>query len=412
MQWNTEKRSGVDPRAGTMLQLGYNDIAGQIRSALDQFEGVRIVPFSVILIILTAYWLVIGLFDWFFVHKVLKRPILTWVTFPLWIVLFSVLTYVLAAPGRPTGELINDFGLQNLFILQDIDSETGIWHQSTWTNIYSPSEKYPLITGLDFGNGGGYNSWYGLPGSGLGGMAPKTISPTVWQVGSEQTSYERIANVPIQTRSTKSFLGRHGYISPDKDTHIITQLSDEEGIPVGTIEMSERPDVPLKNCILVYGRWVLELGDIKPGQTITVTKTTRRRDLRDLLIPPQTLDNENLRRLATYNPQSTDLEYIVRVMSLHRALGGYESTGLHHAYMPSLDMSDLLTADRALLLGVVPSDFLKGEVLYGTTIHRQSLPITLTPSSPRWRGERYEPGGGVLDEKAKPGYVDPNAVGR
>jgi len=438
MQWNTEKRGAVDPRAGAMLQLGYNDISGQIRSALDQFEGVRVVPFSVILIILAAYWLVIGLFDWFFVHKVLKRPILTWVTFPLWIVLFSVLTYSLAASGRPSGDTV----LKNMLTLEDVDTETGVRRISVWEGVYSPIDrqygtgfavpidtqyhtKSYVVTFAPYD----YYSWFGLPGSGLGGMAPKTVSPTIWQTSSEQNTYKEITDVPIQTRSTKSFFGQYHASSSDNPYRIHVQLSDEEGVPVGTIEVPDDFRCPLQNCILVYGRWVLELGEIQPGQTMRLTRTTltkttpagtttlpiQRRDLRDLLIPPKTRENESLRGFAAYNPQSTDLEYIVRVMSLHRVLGGYESTGLHHAYQPSLDMSELLTADRALLLGVIVPPLDQGDNV--TAIFRQSFPITLTERSLRWRGERYDPApGDVLDEKMQPrGFsirqeTDPNRI--
>jgi hypothetical protein len=424
MQWNTERRAAVDPRAGAMLQLGYNDIAGQIRSALDQFEGVRVVPFSVILIILTAYWLVIGLFDWFLVHKVLKRPILTWVTFPLWIVLFSVLTYTLAASGRP------NITLNNNFTLFDVDSEIGVYRFSEWRNVYCPIDKHYWEMYMDesyFRDGqiysseppreaykvNGYFSWFGLPGSGLGGMAPKTVSPPVWKIGSRQESYSGIFDVPIQTRSTKSFFGQKSLSPAEKIGVITAQLSDVEGIPIGTIEVPEDFPFSLENSILVYGRWALELGEIQPGQTINMTKTTPRRELRDLLIPPKTRDNENLRGMATYNPQATDLEYIVRVMSLYRVLGGYESTGLRHAYMPSLDMSELLTTDRVLLLGVRGWKYGPGEQegvkVRSTEIFRQSFPITLTELSPRLNLERYAPGSDALEEKrGTAGFVDPS----
>jgi len=418
MQWNTERRAAVDPRAGAMLQLGYNDIAGQIRSALDQFEGVRIVPFSVILIILTAYWLVIGLFDWFLVHKVLQRPILTWVTFPLWIVLFSVLTYALAAPGRPNVEQ------WNVLDIWDVDKETNTYRHSLWMTRYSPRDwKF----GGTFTNlGDGYYSWNGLPGSGLGGMAPKTVSPPVWHIGSEQIDYGKITNVPVQIRSSKSFFGQFNRDLIDRVQRygrIVAELSDEEGVPIGMIEVPDDFSI-LKNCILVYGRWVLELGEIQRGQTIRLTRTTLtkttgtettsipvpRRDLRDLLIPPKTLEDTRLRGMATYNPQSTDLEYIIRVMSLHRALGGYESTGLHHAYQPSLDMSELLTTDRVLLLGVGRRKYDPGEqeglnVRY-TEIFRQSFPITLTERSPRLNLRRDElQYGDALDEDMRPGLL-------
>jgi len=426
MQWDTTRRTAVDPRAGAMLQLGYNDISGQIRSALDQFEGVRIVPFSIILIILTAYWLVIGLFDWFFVHKVLKRPILTWVTFPLWIVLFSVLTYALAAPGRPSVKQ------WNILEIWDVDKETETYRHSLWMTQYSEIDRKLGGTFSIFGDG--YYSWNGLPGSGLGGMAPKTVSPPVWQVGSEQIDYGRITNVPIQTRSTKSFFGQFNRDLIERVQQygqIIAQLSDDEGVPVGTIEIPDGFSFSLKNCILVYGRWVLELGDIQPGQTMRLTRATftntmpqgatttavPRRDLRELLIPPRTRENENLRGMATYNPQSTDLEYIVRVMSLYRVLGGYESTGLHHAYQPSLDMSELLTADRVLLIGVVvPRGADSLSLFAGNQTHffRQSFPITLTALSPRLNMERYsstpEAEDPLQQRMQKPGFTDGSGI--
>ncbi|MCL2005013.1 MAG: hypothetical protein FWG73_02505 [Planctomycetaceae bacterium] len=397
MQWNrAQQRAALAPRSGAMLQLGYNDIAGQIRSALDQFEGVHVVPFSVILLILTAYWLVIGLFDWYFVHKVLKKPILTWLTFPLWIVLFGFLTYALAVPGRPNAEK------HNVLTLYDVDVATGIVRESTWESVYSPRDA--IVSRLrGEQSADNFFSWFGLPGSGLGGMAPNTVSPSVWQTGSEQVDYGQIVNVPIQTRSTKIFFGTQPITAVREPLNFaagsvyVAQLADDEGIPVGTIEF--RGDLPITNAILVYGRWALELGEITPGQTVTITKTTPRRDLRDLLIPPHTLDNENLRRLATYNPQSKDLEYIVRVLSLHRVLGGFEATGLHHAYMPSLDMSDLLLADRALLLGGALSDS-------ATVVYRASLPIELTATSPRLGRERRELLPDALDAPIRPGYIE------
>jgi hypothetical protein len=395
MQWNAEKGNSVNPRAGTMLQLGYNDISGQIRSALDQFEGVRIVPFSVILILLTVYWLVIGLFDWFLVHKILKRPILTWVTFPCWIVLFSALTYLLADQGRPNRVLTNTL------TIYDADSETGLCFASMWKNLYSPEDRSENVVPHRVDNKDKASfSWNGLSGSGLGGMAPKTVSPTVWKNGSEQQTYSLITNVPIQVRSTKSFFGQSP-LEKQKVPLLKADLSDEEGVPIGTLEIPEEfseEEWSLNETILVYGRWMLELGAIKGGTTIKMTKNTQRRELRDLLLPKESLGSADLRRLAAYNPQSADLDYIVRVMSLHRVLGGYEATGLHHAYQQSLDRSDLLSADRALLIARINS----GEQ---TAFYRQSFPIKLTVLSPRLKLEQPGLKPDELEQKIRPEFI-------
>ncbi|MDR3197266.1 MAG: hypothetical protein LBU34_05295 [Planctomycetaceae bacterium] len=422
LQWNVEKQPRTytsDSISGAMIQLGYNDISGQVRSALDRFDDVYIVPFSVILIILTVYWLVVGLFDWFLVHKILKRPVSTWITFPCWIILFSVLTYYLASSGRPDKAILNELDLI------DIDGTTGDFRYSSWGHLYSPgdakfslslntqpflppdvsSSTVPCLTLF---------SWNGLSGAGLGGMAPKTVSPTIWQTNSTQEFYNEtspypsyslrsITDVPVQVRSTKSFFGQSWLELRDSfnsaafvSSQSTSPLSDEEGIPVGFLEWSRRFPA-LDNCILVYGRWVQEIGTVEPGQKITVGKTTPRRELRDLLLTKETSGDATLRRLAMYNPQSTDLDYIIRVLSLHGILGGYESTGLYNTFQKSLDMSELLSVDRALLIGTVrnPLPEQPGSLITGNNIEnrrkiifRQSLPITLTALSPRLKLEQ------------------------
>ncbi len=125
MQWDARSGQAIQ-RGGALIQLGYNDMSGQIRSALDKFDGVWILPFSLILIVLVVYWLVIGPLDWLIVHKVLKRPFLTWATFPLWIVLFSVLCVAwLSAPGRPNKVILNELDIV------DYDTETQSVRSST-----------------------------------------------------------------------------------------------------------------------------------------------------------------------------------------------------------------------------------------------------------------------------------------
>ncbi len=372
MQWDSRSGSGIQ-RGGALIQLGYNDISGQIRSALDRFDGVRILPFSLILLVLAAYWLVIGPLDWFLVHKVFKRPVLTWITFPAWIVLFCVLCYWFAAQGRPNQVMFNELDIV------DYDTESQTLRSSTWGNLYSPRDA-TYSTGLQdnlewflpmpmysrYVSVPGIFSWHGLPGSGLGGMAPKTVSPTVWQSGSTQTFNDKAPvirswtqDVPVQVRSTKSFFGQNWvttwnslpvFASSTKMCN--AELKGMEGVPVGTLTWPPMLP-PLDNCQLVYGRWVQDLGTLEPGKTVEVGRSTARREIRELLLPKEALQDAAVRRVATYNPQSGDLDYIVRVLTFHEALGGVDSVGLSHAFQRSLDMSDHLNLDRTILIGTL-----------------------------------------------------------
>ena len=221
MQWNTEKTSAVRS-SGSLLQLGYNDISGQIRSALDKFYGIKILPFSIILIILAVYFLAVGPADWFLVHRVLKKPVLTWVTFPLWIILFALLAYFLGMAHRPNKTYFNEL------TLLDYDSTTNTSRCSTWTGLYSPKDKlFDLTAPSISGSSLIYNyvpksnmliSWNGLPGSGLGGMSPKTVTPNVWTTKAYQQFYKNddtggltadtIRSMPVQVRSTKSLFSQ------------------------------------------------------------------------------------------------------------------------------------------------------------------------------------------------------------
>lgn len=410
LQWDKEKQGGGRGNV-SLIQLGYNDIAGQVRSALDHFDGVRIVPFSLMLIILAIYWLVVGPLDWVIVQKVFKRPALTWITFPFWIVAFCFLAYALGAPGRPNRVMLNELDLI------DLDAESGAARLSSWGNLYSPADaRHTLGLSTHVPENvadrlhSSYFSWNGLPGSGLGGMAPKTVSPTVWQTGSVQhpfdpreDSFPKIEDVPIQVRSTKSFFGQ-SFFHLDQgalNRFARSELADEEGIPIGKIEFG--PNMPsLDNCILAYGMWIQELGAIEPGQVVSVGKVTPRRELRDILLSKEALEDESLRRVVSYNTESTDLERITRVLSLFEVLGGFESIGLYNSYQRSLDMSDLFTVDRAILIGTVrdpdkvsvragivdakdPNESFQGN---RTSLLRYSFPIKLTELSPRLKIKR------------------------
>lgn len=455
LEWN--KPQTITSRMNaSLLQLGYNDISGQIRSALDRFESVRVVPVSFILVLLTFYWLAVGPLDWFVVHKILKKPVLTWVTFPFWILIFCGLAYYLAVPGRPNKVLLNEL------TLFDFDAETGIQRENCWANLYSPRDaRYTLLLDSAAKQSADVSeypistlfSWNGLPGGGLGGMAPKTVSPTIWQEGTMQdfsdlATYHKplqtVKDIPMQVRSTKSFFGHRWMLddspitnaralvqSQDQDQGCKVDLADEEGVLTGKLTLPQWLPT-LENGLLIYGRWAQELGTLERGKEIKIdNKTTPRRELRDLLIPPSIQNDSQLSRIATYNTQATDLEYIARVFSLYGMLGGFEVIGLSNAFQKNLDMSSLFAADRAILIGTLPdksSNFVGSCVTLQTglvrgeleernrkILVRVSLPIRLTELSPRIGGgwkpmETGELGPKIKVDAGPGGYEGPGGT--
>ncbi|MBR5626537.1 MAG: hypothetical protein IKW74_02820, partial [Thermoguttaceae bacterium] len=118
----------------SLVQLGYHDISGELRSALDQFDGITIIPFSLILVLLFLYLLIVGPGDWYLTHHLLKRPNLTWLTLPFYVILFCVLTVAIVRHTRPREIQVNQVDLV------DLDTVTGTVRGTTWCGVYSPKD--------------------------------------------------------------------------------------------------------------------------------------------------------------------------------------------------------------------------------------------------------------------------------
>ena len=76
-------------------------------SRLEQFPGVKLIPFGWVAFFIFLYILLIGPGDYFFLKKVLKRMELTWITFPTIVVTVSLLAYFAAYRLKGNDLLVN-----------------------------------------------------------------------------------------------------------------------------------------------------------------------------------------------------------------------------------------------------------------------------------------------------------------
>ena len=165
-----------------LVHFGYADLAGQLRSGLDQFAGVWQVPVSLVIGLIVVYLLAIGPGDYFLLRWMRRRMELTWVTFPALVILFCVGAYVLACRSKGDQLRVNQVDIV------DIDVESGQLRGTSWANVFSPAmQRYDLTfrpSGSDGTRAGDPEvlvSWLGLPGEGLGGMDPAASPPTAWE---------------------------------------------------------------------------------------------------------------------------------------------------------------------------------------------------------------------------------------
>jgi hypothetical protein len=342
-------------QSSAMMHYGYQDMAGQLRSALDRFTGVRLVPFSLVALLVLVYILLIGPGDYFLLRKVFRRMELTWITFPTIVVLVSVGAYFLAYQLKGRQTRVNQVDVV------DVDMVDGYVRGTTWLNLFSPrTSAYQVGFRPQLPGGGAaaeaeqYVAWLGLPGEALGGMSPRTISPSLWRRRYRfSPDLQTMNGVPVQVWSTKSFTTRW-FARTEPPLEI--ELEKEADILRGTIVNTL--DVPLDGCILAYRRWVYQLGNLAPGQAASIGELTKRSELDTLLTGRKLIFDDAADKFqqesTPYDQASLDVGYIVRTMMFYKAAGGRRYTGLLNRYQGFIDMSDLLEADRAILMGLAP----------------------------------------------------------
>jgi hypothetical protein len=198
----------------------------------------------------------------------------------------------------------------------------------------------------------------GLPGSALGGMNPHTAG-TAMQWAEPYVfspSLDVMYDVPIQVWSTKSFTARwHTTIRTMPEAELI----DENQLLTGSVTNTH--DFPWEQCILAYGGSVYDLGAIAPGESARIDAMSKRSELKTLLTGRKVITVETTgdkyRQVATpYDQSSTDIPYILRTMMFYDAAGGPQYTGLSNAYQNFVDLTQLLKADRAILVVQTAND--------------------------------------------------------
>jgi hypothetical protein len=120
-------------------------IDGAFGAMIDSRQ-VRKLPVGWLLLLLVAYLAVIGPFDQYWLKKI-NRQMLTWITFPAYVALFSVLIYFIGYKLRAGESEYNELHVIDVMPF----GEQADWRGRTYASIYSPGNaKYPLASELPF----------------------------------------------------------------------------------------------------------------------------------------------------------------------------------------------------------------------------------------------------------------------
>ena len=102
---------------------------------------IKKIPVFLLMAMLIVYLIIIGPADWIFLRKI-NRPMLTWITFPSAVIVFSLLIYFLGYTVR-SGR--TEWSAVHLFKMPSPDSGGKVTCR-TYAGIYSPSNReYPVV---------------------------------------------------------------------------------------------------------------------------------------------------------------------------------------------------------------------------------------------------------------------------
>lgn len=362
----------ADSSGGAVRHLGFTDLSGQMRSALDRFEGVTLISFGLIVVIILLYVLFIGPADYFLLKKI-GRMSWTWITFTLIVILFGVGIFSLAY--RMKGDRLH---LHRVDLI-DVDTTYGNVRGTSWANLFSPEgTRYNLAFSCNLPdqigteNDSNVFSWLGLPGRGLGGMNPRAAEASVWRKPydiipdtADESDPIAMRGVPLLNWSTKSFTARWSgdwLADPEKSNslRLAFKLREEDELPVGYVT-NPLKNQKLEDCLLIYDRWAYKLGTLEPDETVSIDGIEGRMRLNTLLTGRKMVldraDEKKLREQVTpYDTESVDPAYILRMMMFYEAAGGERYARLSNRYQPFVDLSNLLAPGRAMFVGRLPAD--------------------------------------------------------
>jgi hypothetical protein len=133
-----------------------------IFGAMIDTHQVHKLPVAWLLLLLIVYLVVIGPFDQFWLKRI-GKPMLTWITFPCYVVLFSLVIYLIGYKLRAGETEWNDLHVVDVLVNGDHAELRG----RTYSSIYSPSnqryllqsqQKYATLRGEFVGGWGGGQS--------------------------------------------------------------------------------------------------------------------------------------------------------------------------------------------------------------------------------------------------------------
>jgi hypothetical protein len=225
--WNQLLVNRLEPRLPDPVQqpmMGFgtptqDELATTLKESLEDFSDVTVISFGWVALFILIYILVVGPLDYLFLKKVVKRLELTWVTFPVVVLVVSAAAYFTAYYLKGNDLKINKLDVVDIDLTSPLgpDDPRPQVYGSTWFTLFSPRIQHYTI-GIEPSEpawGAAARSadaeaaplvdWLGAPQDifgGTGRTGSQSLFRRAYQYADGASGLE---GVPIQVWATKSF---------------------------------------------------------------------------------------------------------------------------------------------------------------------------------------------------------------
>ncbi len=325
--------------ASTDYAQGYGQSSDGVFGAMIDSRQVHKLPIGWLLALLLVYLVVIGPLDQWWLKRI-GKPMLTWITFPCYVVLFSLLIYFIGYKLRAGETEYNELHVVDVLRNEERAELRG----RTYASIYSPSnERYPLESRQKFAT---------LRGEFLGaGGGQATDRTTVVQSGD---SFKAEVFVPVWT--SQLYVSDWWQAAPLPLELKVTQSGDRWEVTV-----RNRTDQPIPAAQLVIESSIYPIGAIAARQTQTLTFG---RDSGSLLTDFVTQQGQGFQQVVmgrqrafgqSASGQISDLTNACMAASfLTKVSGGPYYSHMGFVVTPGLDLSRVVEHGNAVLLAWMP----------------------------------------------------------
>lgn len=362
------EQSRRESRSSRISQSGVSDLATQMMATVDAVPTSGRWSTWAVMGLIVGYLMLIGPVDYLLVTRILKRPHLTWLTFPLMLVAGAVALFA-GAGSQGTAQL------KQLHLIDVAPHAAGSHIQSqSWMSLSAPETMradLQAVTSL-FGAADSQGdaaqpllTWSGRPEDIYGGMY------RVGGIGLGRQAYihdsaqpERLSGVPLLINGSRDLYAN--WQTTTAAPVISSQLS-VSGYGLLNGSFSHSLPVAINDWVIMYGNRVYRSrrssadSRLKAGRQWDSRSTDiYASDLKSFLNASRLVQSERIdagnrgmtQVITPYDRQSQDPFYILTAATFYELAGASDYIGLSNSLLSRLQLSDTIRLNHAVLIGL------------------------------------------------------------